>query len=295
MNISFKITPNTNIYNHNSTLKSTPNRIVNNEKYLNFGATYTEAEIRAKQILAKQRRENIKDINDDEYNEIMNYLIDNRSDLNSRYVPNNYFIDKSYCGNIPFEFMGVIPYCGYEDCNKHINNFITGEEKFSSLEKETENEKFISALNYSLDRIDDRYGKYDGIVYRKGRFAPSIPRFYSTSANIPKDDYIYSNLENEFNNKKEINFNVIKLKNGHKLNSMLYEYATSGLKELAEEEDEILIDTKSKFNYLTEKEATPELRELKENYYNIITKELKENHSEEELRNKIKIHLWEEI
>lgn len=261
-----------------------------------FCASYTEDEIRARQTLSKQRNERVRGISEEEYNDIIDDLIENHSSIDCRYKSStDHFIDLSYCEDIPFEFMGVIPYCGYESSSKRINKYLLGIERKADEETEQKKADYISALNYSLEKIDEKYGKFEGYTYRRGHFSPNTNRYYATGQSVVADSYIYNVIDNGLYPDKIHHYNVIKLKNGHKVNKMLNEYSHSHLKELASQEDEIIIDAKSKFRYVNPSEYSDKEQNICDEYFNKIKTYQKSNYSDEELNKKIRIHLWEEI
>lgn len=236
--------------------------------------------------LATQRQSKLKTLTDEEYISIVDDLA-KKGFLNSG--SSKFFMDTSYCENVPLKYMGAIPYCGYEDCSYSINSWLDGRMKDDKL-CEQQAIDVISALDYSLNKIDEDYGKYNGIVYRKGRFSEQPNRYSSASMNLDPESYLF------FANYAFANpYNIIYLKNGHKLNSMLKQYATSQLHNLAQEEDEVLIDKKSQFKLIQPESYDEETKQLINNYFNLITKNIHHKYPEQELKEKIKINVWKEV
>lgn len=161
--------------------------------------------------------------------------------------------------NTPHKYLGLLPYCGYDDISQQINQYVSdrivigGGEYFvnGSLNKS------CSTLDYSLKELDNEFGKYDGVVYRIGYFSPNSPQFYSTSMKPLFDKYINFLKESkttDYDNKKESEkIHIIKSNSGHKIYNFQEKYCKPKLEEYNYvrneflSENEILLDRHSKY------------------------------------------------
>ena len=151
-------------------------------------------------------------------------------------------------------FKGLIVYCGLDDRSDTINSWLTGRK----LPEDTPADdcqiaNIIRAMDYSLDRLDETFGKYKGVVYRVGFFNPiSDKQFYSTSAEsigaVKHSPDIIPTKENPYA--------IIKIKNGHNLHAFQKQVNSYFSKRIGETEKEILIDRNSKFRLVPESEYT---------------------------------------
>lgn len=148
---------------------------------------------------------------------------------------------------------------------------------------------FIKCIDYSLKEMDKEFGKFDGVVFRRGRFSQDGGQFYSTSKTAKTgigDDTI---------------LNVIRTKNGHKLSEFQQKYYNKN-GSLAEEE--ILLPRDSKYKEITETgQYSDEKQKFAQKYFDFYKKLDDEdiargkaptyNYSMEDILNRI--HVWEEV
>lgn len=154
----------------------------------------------------------IKHLSDEEYNLIMNK---NRSiDWIVYSLKGNKFLpilenNKKYYPNVPHKMEGIIPYVGHENgFYKQINEYLSGRQlsgKYHISSKDLDD--FINCCEYSLKHVDKEFGVYNGYVFRVGAFSGSGEQFYSTSKSPALNDFFRRNVQ----------LNVIKVKNGHKI------------------------------------------------------------------------------
>ena len=121
---------------------------------------------------------------------------------------------------------GLLPYVGHHDKSCDINRYLSGRlsvtdiinnpSKHSSDYKKIPTEQtlrnMVRALDYSLDKIDSEFGKYEGIVYRNGFMGMNEGQYFSTSKNptlIDKMDFDSGEILGEYS--------VIRTKSGHKI------------------------------------------------------------------------------
>ena len=209
--------------------------------------------------------------------------------------------------NIPHKYLGLLPYCGYDDISLQINqylsdrNIIGGSEYFVNGNLN----KSCSTLDYSLKELDNEFGKYNGVVYRVGYFSPNTPQFYSTSNKPLLDKYVTfleSSKLNDYKDKEESEkIHIIKSNNGHKI----YEFQDKYCKPKTEDynfvrseylaENEILLDRHSKYQ---KAEENNDLLEEKKKLAEKLLPMCKEKNIEgwQTLEDVIsKIEIWEEI
>lgn len=197
----------------------------------------------------------------------------------------------------PKELMGLISYCGAGDLSDLINCWLTSRSNlFSCMVDDEKMVNIINAFEYSLNKLDERFGMYEGTVYRVGFFNPITDKqFYSTSKSLgctvkhaldsaPSPEFPYS---------------IIKVKSGHDIHSFQQSIDSKVAKEFAQLEKEILIDRNSRFRKVHPKNYTPEdLKDILE----IINKTMKFNLDLKGLENSSKsvdilkwVSVWEEI
>lgn len=199
----------------------------------------------------------------------------------------------------PFELRGLIPYCGFFDISLDINNYLKyakcgklellpagtipdNNKKLLDVDDETI-KKFIKCLNYSLNKLDERYGVYEGIVYRGGNFSSDGKQYYSTSKEIVP--YIHVESQGKFDNK----FHIIYVKNGHKIVNFQEDYFKPHEIPKPDIEKEILLSPAKYFEV-----DKPQYYENKLEMAEKIKKYLDNknmNFTIDELLNKI--HVWE--
>ncbi len=208
--------------------------------------------------------------------------------------------------NIPQKLRGIIPYAGLMDKSNIINQFLSGRNTDENyiyatmtfpVEK-TKIKNMIRVLDYSLNKLDEEYGKYDGIVYRTGIINPASPQYYSTSGT--QEGAIFHNCS-ALPDKQD--YNIIYTKSGHKI----YEFqkqSKSLLSEIFSIESEVLLDRKSGFKQIPNNELTPDMLAVRKSFLDKILKIYSLKHGtkevEEILSNKkrytdllSKIKIWE--
>ena len=163
------------------------------------------------------------------------------------------FISTSGYENADQELKGLVPYCGLEDKSDIINSFLSGRPLPTTVINEEQTADIIRAMDYSLEKLDEKFGKYKGVVYRVGYFNPEQDKqFYSTSANsigAVNHSIGYTPSEKE-------PYSIIKIKNGHNIYAFQKQTNSYFSKRIAETEREILTDRNSKFRLVPESEYT---------------------------------------
>ena len=157
---------------------------------------------------------------------------------------------------------GLIAYSGGWDLSNMINCWLTGRTFQNNLNLNDEQiANIIRCMDYSLEKLDDIYGTYKGIVYRKGFFNPATDKqFYSTSEeaikavrhsgnHIPSSDNPYS---------------IIKVKKGHDIQAFQLNANSFLSRKFAQTEKEILLDRHSEFRKIPESEYSEEDKKLVE-------------------------------
>lgn len=132
---------------------------------------------------------------------------------------------------------GLLLYAGDMDLSDDINRFLSGREMREMSPSQARN--VIKALDYSLKKLDDKYGKYSGIVYRQGFFPLNQKQFISTTT----DPVIAATLRGGIYFDKNMEFSIINLKNGHKIRDFQRRVGSG----FAEEEEEILAPRQSSY------------------------------------------------
>ena len=207
----------------------------------------------------------IKD--DEEFNEVMNRVYSAKTlGGNELWIPEDYknvFITYRNASDIE---MGLIPYCGESDNSYLINVYLSGRLEDSDI-KRIQGHHFpqnidscvdvVRALDYSLKNLDKEFGKYEGIVYRKGYMDEGNGQFYSTTKDASviqdkcKDWTMFDSTEK---------YSVIRLKNGHKI----YDFQEKMGSVFAEKEAEVLTSRNAKYRKLQPEELDEELLNAKE-------------------------------
>ncbi|MBQ9246118.1 hypothetical protein IJ182_07625 [bacterium] len=163
--------------------------------------------------------------------------------------------------NTPKELQGLIAYCGSDDRSEHINSWLAGRNlPMNKIINEGKIIDIIRCFEYSLGKLDEKYGKYRGVVYRSGFFNPLTDKqFYSTSA----DSFsAIKHVQKELPSKKTP-YSIIRIKSGHNINAFQKDTKSFISKRFSESEKEILIDRKSKFRLVPESEYTETDKRLK--------------------------------
>ena len=158
-----------------------------------------------------------------------------------------------YCDIDP-NLKGLVPYCGTADISNSINCWLTArEDPDPPMLTDLMMADIVRAFEYSLDKLDEKYGKYEGTVYRSGYFNPNEDsQYYSTSY------FLSCALDHKFWQKpsKECPYSIIRLKNGHNIYKFQEETKSKESLAFALAEKEILIDRKSKFRLVPPEEYT---------------------------------------
>lgn len=116
---------------------------------------------------------------------------------------------------------GIMPYTYREDISYQINSFLRDPNFCTKFRKINENflTNIIKILDFALYKIDEIYGKFEGIVYRYGKTDNISEGFTSTAKNpIGAIDfyerYVYQDKQPEYP------MYIIYTKNGHKINDV---------------------------------------------------------------------------
>lgn len=125
---------------------------------------------------------------------------------------------------------GLLLYAGDMDLSDDINRFLSGRNMTEMTSAQARN--VVRALDYSLKKLDERYGRYSGIVYRQGFFPINQKQYISTTT----DPVIAATLRGGIYYDKNMEFSIINLKNGHKIRDFQRRVGS----DFAEEEEEIL-------------------------------------------------------
>lgn len=157
---------------------------------------------------------------------------------------------------------GLISYCGGWDLSNVINCWLTGRTFQNHLNLNDEQiANIIRCMDYSLEKLDDIYGTYKGVVYRKGFFDPITDKqFYSTSGDAIKA--VRHSGENipSANNP----YSIIKVKKGHDIQAFQLNANSFLSRKFAQTEKEVLLDRHSDFRKIPESEYSEEDKKLLE-------------------------------
>ena len=216
--------------------------------------TYPKPLCVAKNELIQNRLALLKPISSkEEYNEVLKEILSYKtfSDDNKRIEPFVYIWGYE---NIDPDLKGLVVYCGSEDKSNIINSWLSGRklpDNFMLDDRQMAN--VIRAMDYSLNKLDEKFGRYKGVVYRGGFFNPNTDKqFYSTSAtsiNAVKHS-------NKFLPAEDNPYSIIRVKNGHNINEFQKNADSFIARKFASTEKEILIDKQSKFRLVPESEYT---------------------------------------
>ncbi len=278
----------------NNEEKSYKINIKENPQDYSFAKNCTIPDPVSRTRLVSERYKLLKPLNKDEYTNLINKISSDDYTKNPPYVYIGEYKDT------PLEFMGLVPYCGDKDIHNEINCWLTG--RFHKGIADVEDEKIsniVNALDYSLKRLDEKFGKYWGIVYRYGFFNPLTDKqYYSSSTSA------YGALKFAIDAvpSKKHPYSIIKLKNGHSIYDF-QKYANNKYSKIcADIEKEVLIDRKSKFRLIPEEEYTEEDLKLREKFLAIAVTDEEEvtqqdiKFAVEEYDDRLKyISIWEEI
>ena len=252
----------------------------------------------------------------EELEELRWFRLRNRYEKNSHFNTASPVIDNDYTKNIPRKMLFVPAYTGngaggniiefYKDINKFLAQK-NGEcipviknipehgdietllkDYLVNFDSETV-KRFIRCLDYSLKELDKEFGKFEGLVYRNGKFSADGGQYYSASRN-PSMIYVGDKSE----------FHIIKTKNGHKIVDFKEKY----FDDLVAEE-EILLSRDGKYREITDGSKYQEekmkmaqsrykyYKELDEKYYLANGQAPHYNYSLDDIL--AKIHVWEEV
>lgn len=157
--------------------------------------------------------------------------------------------------NIKEAYIGLLPYCGNCDVSYYINCYLSKRPANAGTYVASEKSmcNIIRALDYSLARLDEDFGKYEGIVFRKGFFSPKPIQYASTS--------MHAGIASSFNGfNMHDEFSIIRVKNAHKI----YDFQKAMNSSYATEESEILIDRHSRHRLVPLNEYDDEIIKAKE-------------------------------
>ncbi|MBQ3640387.1 hypothetical protein II906_00405 [bacterium] len=212
---------------------------------------------------------------EDEYNLLFDRIKDEKTFFMELNYWNSYINERKY-QNLPQNLKGLTIYAGYGDKSDDINKYLSGrlnyEEAIAESIREYNQRKFsitgsslpqhksiykdmIRVLDYSLKALDDKYGKYEGIVYRKGYMDCNTPQFFSASQS--------AKLVVEFSQPSDREqYSIIRTKSGHKICDFQEEYGSN----FANTEQEILLDRKAKYRIVPPEEYDEEILAAKDNF-----------------------------
>ncbi len=244
--------------------------------------------------LINERVKLLKPLSEEEYAEIIKKITSDEYEKNPPFA----YIGKYK--DVDSDFIGLVPYCGEEDIHDEINCWLTARKcKNSAVAPDEKMANIVRALDYSLKKLDDRFGKFEGVVYRSGFFNPVTDKEYysSSSSSLGAIDFGMCAPPSP---KKQ--YSIIKLKNGHKI-SDFQRYANNKYSnKFAETEKEILIDRTSKFRLIPEEEYTEKDKRLKEEFLALVMSDTNEvtqrdiDFALEEYGDRLDyISIWEEI
>lgn len=201
-----------------------------------------------------------------------------------------------YSGIKP-EYIGLLPYCGGADVSYYINKFLRNQMNFEKFSEQNIASSYtptresivdiISALDYSLSRLDEEFGKYSGVVFRKGVFKPKSKQFNSStlSSAIAVDFSGFS---------PKSGYSVIRTKNGHKI----CDFQAAMNSKYANTEKEILLPRTAKYIRLYPYEYDEEILNAQDKLARDIrfaildccsSKEIKQ-YTDEKIKNLIKVY-----
>lgn len=200
-----------------------------------------------------------KDINvpirdDEEYDEVMQRVYSALTENgNIMWIPKDYrSVISAYKDASDIE-MGLVTYCGACDCSEIINMYLSGRLNDEEIRKAYRGllpqdmdscVDVVRALDYSLKHLDEEFGTYNGIVYRRGYMKPGNGQFYSTSKNPALVQY--KNMDSKRFNPSE-GYSVIRVKDAHKI----YKFQEKMCDEFANTEEEVLIGRDADANLVT--------------------------------------------
>ena len=182
-----------------------------------------------------------------------------------------------YYPKVKKEQEGLLLYAGCGDLSDDMNRFLSQREMRKM--NPTQARDVVRVFDYSLKKLNEKFGKYSGFVFRQGFFPADKHQYISTTT----DPIIAATLRGGICTNKNLEFSILKIKNGCKIN----EFQRKMGSEYAEEEEEILINRTSK------------LKEITQPYGQFLTlktkvKKLLESYAHQEI-NPDRIRLFEEV
>ena len=141
-------------------------------------------------------------------------------------------------------------------------------------------------MNYSLAKLDEKYGIYKGVVYRGGIFEGRGKQYYSTSAEV--SPYVQINSQR----KNDLQFHIIKTDSGHKIYKLQEDYYRPEEIPRYDTEHEVLLSS-SEYAEVENKEG---YRHLIEDFANKLSEQLiirGKEFTPEYVAGKIKV--WQEV
>lgn len=150
---------------------------------------------------------------------------------------------------------GLMPYIGESDISRHINGFMRDGHvaDYTKLTSELLTD-YVRVMDYALEKVDEVYGKYEGIVYRYGRFDTN-PQNFISSARKPNGAAKFADERHSYKHP----FRVIYTKNGHKVEEIQKKVGTN---QVYIEETEIILNPDSHYEIIDD--ITPEMEAEKE-------------------------------
>lgn len=198
----------------------------------------------------------------EEYLELLNQLKQCKTNGEFQYA---YFTEMNNClyEEVDKELEGLLPYCGVDDSSKLINMYLSGrltqkwcDEHFCALPKDmTTLPDVVRVLEYSLKRLDEKYGRYSGIVYRYGFMGENPSQYISTTSDSSRVSKI-KNPAGDF--RPDRKYSVIKVNNGHKIYEFQQRASDVG-RLFAKKEREVLLPFGNKYRKLANDELTEDL------------------------------------
>lgn len=189
----------------------------------------------------------------DEYKKIMTHVANSKTTYGEKF----WSLDSEHIKyrKLNPQYYGLLPYCGNNDVSYYINRYLGNmlNKDVSYTPSEETVCDIIRALDYSLGCLDDEFGKYQGIVFRKGYFGTKPVQYASTS----KRPAIASSF-NGFD--IDAQYSVIRVKSAHKICDFQRKIHSS----YAMQEAEILIDRHAKHRLLKADNYDEELMNAKE-------------------------------
>lgn len=197
-----------------------------------------------------------KIISAEEYEKLIEEIKTEYSNPTEYFTGSKLYSTDGYQKSIEKKYEGLIPYIGEHDFSADINRYLSKRELF--VLSDVQAEKLTKVLDYSLAKMDEEYGKYNGIVYRKGFFNPNIKQFYSTSID-PKSAAKLGGSERYL---PYAGYSIIKTKSGHKI----YDFQNSHGSHFGNSEKEVLLPRNLNYREITSEKLAPEDIKLKEEF-----------------------------